>query len=243
MGYRWDHFLLLKFDEKLTNFERLTFSVKLKTCFELIKIRAVLRWSSRFNFSDFKDFKLISLPGRIYESTLKINKMTVHQNEHLKNNSLSLIWLHERFPDSRVPGGENKHCGVAKFNFNADSRNKCFSTSLSASALIVKCLLNIVLGPINSKCLKFKLHEANETEYLIFRNKVPHSNNSLNSHKLSWIEASERCKNLGAMLPYFTSRKDLDQLIRVLKLTRGHFLQEGIFIGLLHNLSNKQVNY
>ena len=89
IGYHWNHFMLLKLDDKMTNFERLKFSVKLKSCFEGPQNCAKLRWSSEINFSHLRNFKLISLPGQIYEATLEMGSMFVHGKLHLKNTSLN----------------------------------------------------------------------------------------------------------------------------------------------------------
>ena len=174
-----------------------------------------------------------------------MTNMLLHKSEHLKNYSLSLIWLHDEFK-REVLSHENRDCGTAKHNFKYDQGTKCLNDSLYSSALTVNCMLNVFVNSMNLKCFKFTLHgessEANETEYLIFSYEAPHTNNSINSRYVSWMEASQTCKNQGAMLPYFTNQKDLDQLIQFFKLSSGTFLQEGIFIGLIHNLSNNKVS-
>ena len=247
VGYRWDHFLLLKLDKILTKGKRLIFNVNVKSCFDGFLTRAKLSWSSHFNMSHLRDFKLISLPGRIYEFTIKMNNKLLHQNELLKNNSLSLIWMQERFSDSYVPTRHNTSCNKAReMNFDFERAMSCLNSSLPSPKKMQTCLIAMFPGTFNFKCIKYTLpgesNEDNDTQYMIFPNEVHNMNNTVNSHKVSWIEASEVCKKEGAMLPYFTNRKDLDKLIRLFKLSRGPFLQEGIFIGLIYNPSNKQVN-
>ena len=249
MGYRWDHFLLLKLDKILTKYKRLIFNVKVRSCFDGFLTRAKLSWSSQFNIFHLRHFKLISLPGRIYEFTINMNSDPVHQNELLKNNSLSLVWMHERFADSYVSVHRNRSCNKARkknFMYDIDRTISCVNKSLPSPLDEGKCFIGLFPAVLNLKCTKYALprasNEDNDTQYLIFPNEVHNMNNTANLQKVSWIEASEMCRQEGAMLPYFTSRKDLDQLIRLFKLSRGSFLQEGIFIGLIYNPSNKQVN-
>ena len=79
---------------------------------------------------------------------------------------------------------------------------------------------------------------------MIFSHEFDYMNLQFNIelYKLSWMEASNLCKDAGAMLPYFTSRQDLDQLIRLLKLSRDGFLLEGLFIGLVYSPTNEKVS-
>ena len=93
--YHWDHSILLKLGEKLTKSNRLSFNVKLKSCFDGYGNRAKLSWSSRFSFSNLRDVKLISLQGRIYEGSLEMSNTLSHGNTSSTNNLVHLIWLHK----------------------------------------------------------------------------------------------------------------------------------------------------
>ena len=95
IGYRWDHFVLLKLNVNSTTFERLSFKVKLKSRFDGQGNLTQLNWSSGFSLSCLRDSKVISLPGRIYEAALFLNTETTK----LKKNSLNLFWLHENIND------------------------------------------------------------------------------------------------------------------------------------------------
>ena len=55
--------------------------------------------------------------------------------------------------------------------------------------------------------------------------------------KMSWNEASERFKEIGGYLPYFTSRQDLEQLLALLKFHYDIPLMMFMFIGLKSNLN------
>ena len=247
IGYRWTHFILLKLDERLTNSDSIMFNVKLKSCLEGPHNRAKLRWSSGFKFSHLRDFKLISLPGRIYEATLQMGSMLFHGNEHLKNNSLHLIWLHESVEYSHISVVLNKNCSKLSVTKNAQVRALWFWfwTCLSDSSLpsyvrLAKCPMSIMnhysFNILSVKCDNYKLTRgSNDLHYMIISNIPDNMGNKFSANKLSWMEASKLCKNAGGLLPYFTSRWDLDQLILFVKLSRHGFPMEGLFIGLVHS--------
>ena len=53
--------------------------------------------------------------------------------------------------------------------------------------------------------------------------------------EVSWNEASEMCKGIGGYLPFFTFKKDLDELIAFLKLSQAIPPIQALFIGLQFN--------
>ena len=53
--------------------------------------------------------------------------------------------------------------------------------------------------------------------------------------KVSWNEASEMCTDMGGYLPFFTFKKDLDELIALLKLSQAIPPIQALFIGLQFN--------
>ena len=249
LGRRWDHFILLKLDEKITNFHKLVFNVKIKSRFDGQGNGTELNWSSGFNFSHLRDFKLISLPGRVYEAVLNTSQMLMHRKSIFKNNSLNLIWLHEDFGDTY----QSTH-----FSVDDCSRTKGFSsepvsfgTCLNSSSPSLKKFTDCFdamwyqYNIHKVKCLEYTLpkerNQQHVARYMIFTHEFHymHTQIKIESYKMSWMEASNLCKDAGAMLPYFTSRQDLDQLIRLLKLSRDGFLLEGLFIGLVYNPTNK----
>ena len=251
IGYRWDHFVLLKLNVNSTTFERLSFKVKLKSRFDGQGNLTQLNWSSGFSLSYLRDSKVISLPGRIYEAALFLNTETTK----LKNNSLNLFWLHENInDDSHVSSYLNgRDCRKTKpiipktFDLSA-----CFNNSLHSLTEFEKCSLDALLDfhkPSHRiTCLQYTFPKENSlhyaTHYMIFSHEFDYMNLQFNIelYKLSWMEASNLCKDAGAMLPYFTSRQDLDQLIRLLKLSRDGFLLEGLFIGLVYSPTNEKVS-
>ena len=248
IGYRWSDFILLKLDEKLTNSDRIKITVKLKSCLEGLENRAKLKWSSGFNFSHLRDFKLISLPGRIYEARLEMGSMLVHGNVHLKNNSLHLIWVHESVEYSHFSVEPNKNCSKVSVTNNVQLQPlwSWFWTCLADSNLpaylrLTKCFMSITkdhyFNSFSVKCDNYKLTTGSNDalHYMIISYTPDNTVNKLSPNKLSWIEASKLCKDEGGLLPYFTSRQELDQLILFVKLSRHGFPLEGLFIGLIYS--------
>ena len=251
IGYRWDHFVLLKLNVNSTTFERLSFKVNLKSRFDGKGNLTQLNWSSGFSLSYLRDSKVISLPGRIYEAALFLNTETTK----LKNNSLNLFWLHENINDDSylLSYLNGRDCSKTKpikpktFDLSA-----CVNSSLNSLTEFEKCsldaLLNFQKPSHRIRCLQYTFPRENNqqyaTHYMIFSHEFDHMNLQFNIelHKMSWMEASNLCKDAGAMLPYFTSRQDLDQLIRLLKLSRDGFLLEALFIGLVYSPTNEKVS-
>ena len=60
------------------------------------------------------------------------------------------------------------------------------------------------------------------------------------SSYISWSEASELCREVDGYLPYFTSRKELDELLAFLKLSPEIHPIEALYIGLTSNPLVKQ---
>ena len=243
IGYHWSDFILLKLDEKLTNSDRIKITVKLKSCLEGPENHAKLKWSSGFNFSHLRDFKLISLPGRIYAARLEMDN-----NVHLKNNSLHLIWLHESVEYSHFSLEPNKNCSKVSVTNNVQLQPLWFwywtclaDSSLPAYIRLTKCFMSIMkdhyFNRFSVKCDNYKLTtESNDDlHYMIISNTPDNTVNKFSPNKLSWMEASKLCKDAGGLLPYFTSRWDLDQLILFVKLSRHGFPLEGLFIGLVYS--------
>ena len=109
-----------------------------------------------------------------------------------------------------------------------------------------KCLSSIMRQTFTTKtfeCYIFKLiREGKEVlHYKIFSNNLNNIDNKYSQNKLSWIEAPNMCKDAGALLPYFTSQQDLDNLIRFLKQSDMLFILEGLFIALVYNTNNNKV--
>ena len=191
---------------------------------------------------------MISLPGRIYEVALYLSPHTTT----LKNNSLNLFWLHE---NSEMPSYLfGRDCSKTK---TMDTKplvfSQCFNSSIYPPTNIEECTFNALINyqkvSPGIKCLEYTLPRENKqhhvTHYMTFSNEFPKRNIKFNIklYKLSWIEASNMCKEAGALLPYFTSRQDLDQLLRVLRLSRDGFLLEGLLIGLVYSPTSEKVNY
>ena len=250
IGHHWSDFILLKLDEKLTNSDRIIISVKLKSCLDGYLHRTTkLRWSSEINFSHLKDFKLISIPGKIYEATLEMGRMLVHENANLKNNSLHLIWLQENVEYSHVSVVPNENCSSELPRENSIQVRALWSwfwTCWSDSSLplilrLGKCPMSIArdfsFNKFIVKCNNYKLTTGHNDDlhYMIISNIPDITDNKFSPNKLSWMEASKLCKDEGGLLPYFTSRWDLDQLILFIKLSRHGFPLEGLFIGLVYS--------
>ena len=53
--------------------------------------------------------------------------------------------------------------------------------------------------------------------------------------KVSWNEASEICRDMGGYLPFFTFKKQLDELVALLKLSQAVPPIQELFIGLQYN--------
>ena len=252
IGYRWDQFILLKLDEKLTQFDKIIFNIKLKSRFDGQGNHTELIWSSGFNFSHLRDFKLISLPGRIYDGTLRMSQIFMQRKTNLKNDSLTIMWLHDGFADmNKSPQLRVEDCSKTKgFSSEPVSFDRCLNSSMPSVQKFMYCYQSswYQFNIHRVKCLKYTLSkEKNQhptTRYLIFTTEFHymHTQVDVESHKVSWIEASNLCRKAGALLPYFTSRRDLDQLIRVLKLSRDGFLLEGLYIGLVYRPTNQKVN-
>ena len=249
LGRRWDHFILLKLDEKITDVHKLMLSVKIKSHFDGQGNGTELSWSSGFNFSHLRDFKLISLPGRVYEAELHTSQMLMHRKSIFKNNSLNIIWLHDDFGDTY----QSTHfsvddCSRTKgFSSKPVTLGACLNSSSPSLQKFTDCFdaMWYQYNVHKVKCLEYTLpkerNQQHVTHYMIFTHEFHHMHTQINieSYKMSWMEASNLCKDAGAMLPYFTSRQDLDQLIRLLKLSRDGFLLEGLFIGLVYSPTNK----
>ena len=245
IGYYWNHFILLKLEAKLTNSERFTLRVKLKSCFDGLQNHGKLSWSSDINFSFLSDFKIISLPGRIYKGTFVMSNTLADDNVHLKNNSLHLVWLQDSFDYSNVSSEINENClGDSERNgVELDSLLlwRCMSNSSSAVyQKLLKCIHSIFIqniSPLMFKCFNYKIIRQSKVvlHYIIISNILHNMDNKFVPSKVSWIEATKMCRKEGVMLPYFTSRQDLDQLIQVLKLSRHGFFLEGLYIGLVYN--------
>ena len=249
LGRRWDHFILLKLDEKITDVHKLMLSVKIKSHFDGQGNGTELSWSSGFNFSHLRDFKLISLPGRVYEAELHTSQMLMHRKSIFKNNSLNIIWLHDDFGDTY----QSTHfsvddCSRTKgFSSKPVTFGACLNSSSPSLQKFTDCFdaMWYQYNVHKVKCLEYTLpkerNQQHVTHYMIFTHEFHYMHTQINieSYKMSWMEASNLCKDAGAMLPYFTSRQDLDQLIRLLKLSRDGFLLEGLFIGLVYSPTNK----
>ena len=102
IGYHSENFILLKINEKLKKSSRLKLNMKIESCFDGARVRGKLSWSSGFTISQLRDFKLISLRGRVYEGMLEMSNRVENENTTLKRNSLHLIWLREQFEDSHL---------------------------------------------------------------------------------------------------------------------------------------------
>ena len=253
VGYRWDHFILLKLGEKLTKSNRLIFNVKLKSCFDGYGNRAKLSWSSVFSFSNLRDVKFISLQGRIYEGTLEMSNTLVHGNTSATNNLLHLIWLHKSFDDSHFSTKFNGSCSLVSAVKRLHTYDSWFwecvanrTSLLDIFHAMKKCSIEDFKHNVNThkfKCFKYILTREGKDvlHYKIFSNNLNNMDNNFSQEKLSWIEASNLCKDAGGLLPYFTSRQDLDDLILILKSSRHGFLLEGLFIGLVYNPINMKV--
>ena len=252
-GYRWDHFILLKLGEKLMKSNRLTFNVKLRSCFDGYGNWAKLSWSSLFSFSNLRDVKLISLQGRIYEGTLEMSNTLAHGNTSLTNNLLHLIWLHKSFDDSHFSTKVNGSCSLGLMMKRLHTFDSWFlqcvanhTSLLDRFHAMKKCTIEDSKHNINThrfKCFIYILTREGKDvlHYKIFSNNLNNMDNNFSQEKLSWIEASNLCKDAGGLLPYFTSRQDLDDLILILKSSRHGFLLEGLFIGLVYNPINMKV--
>ena len=58
---------------------------------------------------------------------------------------------------------------------------------------------------------------------------------------VSWNDAADMCSSVGAVLPYFTSREEMDELLHLLSHSPLIPPLEAVFIGLKYN--RKEVNY
>ena len=252
MGHRWDDFILLKFDDKLMQFDKIICNINVKSRFDRQGNHTELIWSTDFNLSHSRYFKLISLPGRIYEATLHKSQIIMKRKTNMKNDSLNVIWLHEGFGDTNeLLNLRVEDCSKTKgFLFEPVSFDTCLNSSKPSIHKLIDCYQSgwYQFDVHRVRCLKYTLpKEKNQhpaAHYLIFTKEFHymHTNVDVESHKESWIEESNLCRNAGGFLPYFTSRQDLDQLIRVLKLSRDGFLLEGLYIGLVHNPNKEKVN-
>ena len=254
IGYHLNHFFLLKFDENKRSLETLNFSVKLKSCFRGPQNSGKLRWSSRFNFTHLKDFKLISLPGRICKAKLEMGNMFVYGKEHLENSSLHLIWLHERFEFSPLSVDTIENCSKVSVGKNDQLLpmwiSRCVYNSSSPAYLrLANCFSSVmkhyIFNRFSLKCFdyKFRWRNKDDLHYIIISNTPDSIDNKISPYKLSWMEASKLCKDAGGLLPYFRSKQDLDQLILFVKLSRHGSLLEGLFIGLVYSPNINKVKY
>ena len=55
--------------------------------------------------------------------------------------------------------------------------------------------------------------------------------------KLTWEQASKHCRDMGGYLPYFTNRKQLEELLAFMKLSRHVRPVPLVFIGLRFNMN------
>ena len=56
---------------------------------------------------------------------------------------------------------------------------------------------------------------------------------------LTWNEAHAACRSIGGELPYFNSRRELEELMAFLKLNAGIPPLKAIYIGLSNNFTAK----
>ena len=115
-----------------------------------------------------------------------------------------------------------------------------FNNSLPAHLRLARCFNSIwkhyFFNIYSLKCFTYKLTGSNnDLHYMIISYTPDNTDNTLSTNKLSWMEASKLCKDEGGLLPYFTSRQELDQLILFVKLSRHGFPLEELFIGLVHS--------
>ena len=216
------------------------FNVKLKSHFDGQGNHTELSWSSNFNSSHLRDFKLISLLGRVYEAVLHMSQMLVDRKSIFKNNSLNIIWLHEDF-------GDTYHS--AHFSVDDCSRTKGFSSepvslgtrlnSSSPSLQKFRDCFDAMWYQYNVhkvKCLEYTLpkekNQQHVTHYMIFTHEFHYMHTQVNieSYKMTPMEASNLCK-------------DLDQFIQLLKLSWDGFLLEGLFIGLVYSPTSEKVSF
>ncbi len=75
-----------------------------------------------------------------------------------------------------------------------------------------------------TNCLNFStLIKTRTYDYILFQK----------AKLMSWQEASSLCKHSSVLLPCFPSRKELDEMIAILKFSRDIAFIDGIYIGLI----------
>ena len=96
-------------------------------------------------------------------------------------------------------------------------------------------------GLRHTSCLEIIPSERREVTYFLVGNIRPDIEISLWYEKLSWHRASKLCSKLGGKLPYFMSRKALDEFLNMLQTVRKIPLIEAIFISLQYNTSQVSI--
>ncbi len=163
-----------------------------------------LRWTSHYLPFHFDKMQhVISLPGQICEMTIELRTCYFRQtwtDKGVTNVQIKLIWV--------VHADINEHQCSKSCNFSSSVRREMLKMFYF------------------DKCISCSSKKQHQKEYITFLRAfiVPRKYNYL-----SWLKASTICRILGGHLPVFHSKKQEEELVKIIKLSS---LTEALFIGL-----------
>ena len=140
------------------------------------------------------------------------------------NNTVNIpvktVWIHDNYK---------------KFSYYVNTRRR-------------KCIDVNYTSLYYSECLSFRSSNGshsrlNTKRYILFNMYLVHGKLLQyfrhHSPAYSWEESSQLCREAGGILPFFTSRDDLQELLTLLKFSEDIPPLEAIFIGLKGSFGNQ----